>query len=133
MDAKDQKIALLEEQIEALQFANDELQSAICDVEALDGFPPLTSSYVTILSLLARHGARTNAQIYAALYAGRISPPEPRIVKVWITKLRRAVEGSGIEIITRWGVGYELEAKSRERVLEAMRAFKARQSGEQAA
>lgn len=133
MDVKDQKIAQLEEQIELLKHVNEELRTAVGRNTGFDGLPRMTRIEATILALLARHGVRTHQQIYAALYAGRLDPPDDDITKVHVHKLRARLEGTGIEIITRLGNGYELEATSREMVLMAMRAYDVRQQREHVA
>lgn len=135
MDAKDLKIAQLEEKLEELRFVNSELRAAIEPAGGLDGFPRLTKPQMKILMLLARHGRRTHAQLYSALFADRNDPPLDRIIYTHICHLRRRLRdaGLGVEIVGHFSEGYELAPASREFVLAAERAFIARQSRERAA
>lgn len=80
-------------------FADDPLPACL---------PHLTPNEESALRvLLRRRGLVTKEAIYNALYGHRDGPDE-KLVDVWVHKLRRKLEGTGYEIITSWGRGYEL-------------------------
>lgn len=83
-----------------------------------DEFPllGLTRTQSRILSLLARRELLQERTIFAVLYESRpdCDKPKPDIIKVFICKLRRKLAAHELSIRTRWGVGYYLDAATRE-------------------
>lgn len=78
------------------------------DVEA-----HLSATQRTILKILADRMGKSISKdrIYAMLYAARISSrehPDPKIVDVFICKIRERLKGSPWSIKTHWGEGYSL-------------------------
>ena len=62
-------------------------------------------------------------QIMDALYGDDPEPPASNMPSVWIHKLRRKLETTGVDILVVWGRGYQLTPAAREllrpRVAEA--------------
>lgn len=54
----------------------------------------------------------TRESCMAVLYGHMVAPPDPKIIDVWLCKLRRKLAGQGVEIVTHWGVGWSLAQKS---------------------
>lgn len=74
----------------------------------------LTSREREVMALLMRREMVTRAQIHTLLYGDRSDGgPDPKIIDVFICKIRRKLQGTSIEIETMWGVGYKLTAASR--------------------
>lgn len=59
----------------------------------------------------AKGGYVSTEQLLVTLY-GLEPDVEPKIVDVWICKLRKKLAGTGIEIRTSWGVGFGLSPES---------------------
>lgn len=76
------------------------------------GVAKMTRNEVLLISALARRGKMTKSALYDALYSLRHADeqPEPKIVDVFICKLRKKLGRHGISIRTVWGHGYELTA-----------------------
>lgn len=107
---KDLRISALEQRIDLLQEQVAQLQKALggetpCPVEW-----KLTASEARVFGVLIRREVATKDAIMAALYRDRGSAePTPKIVDVFICKMRRKLKPHGITISTRWGMGYSLE------------------------
>lgn len=123
MNTKDRKIAELEEDVAKLRYELDELRSAVKPAAGFAGFPHLSKAETALLTLLARYGQRTHAQLYSALYFEAAEVPEPQIVKVHIHRLRTKLAPFGVKIHCVWGVGYELPPQSLSIVRNSMVAF----------
>lgn len=69
------------------------------------------------------HDGRSKDQIMHALYADRMTDetPEPKIVDVYICKLRAKLGRYDLTIETLWGRGYQLSLKTKD-LLRAMAA-----------
>lgn len=74
----------------------------------------LTSSEARVFSHLTTRDVATKASIMAALYSDKIDGEdvEPKIVDVFVCKLRRKVAKFGVEIATVWGQGYSLHDRA---------------------
>ena len=102
--------------LEAVEDENDLLRERVKQLEEVLGFrflPPaiwgLTGSEAAVVGcLLARDLATKEALHLATQRSGADEPSEPKIVDVYICKVRKKLRRFGIEITTRWGVGYEL-------------------------
>jgi two-component system cell cycle response regulator CtrA len=69
----------------------------------------LTASEAKVFAHLTTRDICTKQSIMYALYTGRIDEdPEPKIVDVFICKIRKKVEKYGVQIETVWGQGYSL-------------------------
>lgn len=56
----------------------------------------------------------TKERLHSAIYAMRVTDaevPEPKIIDVFICKIRRKISGSPWEIKTNWGFGYVLQKR----------------------
>lgn len=73
------------------------------------GVAKLTVHEAKMVALLVRVGRASKDRIYAELYADDYDhAPEPKIVDVFLCKVRRKLTPEGIEIGTVWGYGYEM-------------------------
>jgi two-component system cell cycle response regulator CtrA len=75
----------------------------------------LTSSEGTILALLMARSLVTKDAMLAALYhnSGK-EEAESKIADVFICKLRKKLKPFGIQIVTRWGNGWEMPVASKQ-------------------
>lgn len=105
------QVETLREQIRNLKIPSDDLWTYIRAFK-------LTHMEARFLAVLVQHGSRTKEQIYHACYGQRIDKdqPEPKIIDVFVCKLRAKLKPHGVEILTRWGYGYELSTEGREKV-----------------
>ncbi|MBD9372094.1 helix-turn-helix domain-containing protein [Rhizobium sp. ARZ01] len=92
-----------------------QLESALCPdsvrvpVEWL-----LTSSEAKVFAHLASRDFCTRESILLSMYSDRVDEaPEPKIVDVFICKLRRKVKPFGVAIDTIWGRGWSLQDRNR--------------------
>jgi DNA-binding response OmpR family regulator len=103
---KDAIIAGLQEQVELLQAANDNLRDAL--VEPLT--PPPEIGLTKALRYVAGHilarKLATRSSVMDGLYINNADPPESNIVDVYISKLRKKLKPYGIEIKNDWGNGW---------------------------
>lgn len=75
--------------------------------------PKLTPSEQRVLTCLVGNTVATRDAILDALYAGRPSEPEPKIIDVFVCRLRQKLKPLGVSILTVWGRGYQLSDDSR--------------------
>ncbi|GLQ09210.1 hypothetical protein GCM10007913_11420 [Devosia yakushimensis] len=81
----------------------------------------LTGKEMRVFSHLASRDMGTKASIMAALYSDRIDEePNPKIVDVFVCKLRAKLKPYNVHIRTIWGTGYALD--DREQFLMAVPA-----------
>ncbi len=70
----------------------------------------LTRSEVTMFQTLVTLELATKDAMLTALYSDRAGDePEPRIVDVYLCKMRKKLRTFGVEIRTLWGRGYCLD------------------------
>lgn len=50
----------------------------------------------------------TRESCMAVMYGHMLAQPDPKIIDVWLCKLRRKLAQQGVEIVTHWGVGWSL-------------------------
>lgn len=118
---------LSRERIAALEAELAEAQEEIRQLRALvlqqDGWRApleldLTATQEAILAALVTGGLRSKETLHAATRGpGREVETEIKIVDVQICHIRRKLKPYGLVITTVWGRGYELQAESRERLL----------------
>lgn len=53
----------------------------------------------------------TRESCMAVMYSHMLSQPDPKIIDVWLCKLRRKLARQGIEIVNHWGVGWSIAQK----------------------
>lgn len=107
----------------ALQATIVRLEDQIAVLERAMGFevlPPiewgLTMNEARLFGALMERELLTKDAAMAALYRDRgADEPEMKIVDVFICKLRKKVRPFGLEIGTRWGVGYHMTAEMKAR------------------
>jgi two-component system cell cycle response regulator CtrA len=58
----------------------------------------------------------TKGQAFDLLYGMHRSPPEPKILDVFICKIRKKLEPTGLHITTVWGRGWYLEPGERSKL-----------------
>lgn len=76
----------------------------------LAGIARLTPNESKIAGFLAARGRVSKAQLFHHLFGHRLADdqPEPKIIDVFICKVRAKLKPHGIEIKTIWGSGYEM-------------------------
>jgi two-component system, cell cycle response regulator CtrA len=107
--------------LEALAAEIERLRDRIDELEALLGMsllPPLewrlTASQARVLGVIHARPYASKDAIMAALYRdGARDEAEIKIVDVMVCHIRRKLKPFGIEIITRWGEGFEMPAASK--------------------
>lgn len=105
----------------ALMTVNRRLEDRIQQLEEALGvlvLPPLewglTKNEGRLIGVLLERELVTKDTAMAALYRDRgESEPEVKIVDVFICKARKKLRPFGIQIDTRWGVGYSMSAASK--------------------
>jgi DNA-binding winged helix-turn-helix (wHTH) protein len=70
--------------------------------------------------------AITKQMFLSYLYSNSVDAPEPKIVDVFMCKVRKKLKDQGYDVITEWGRGYMLSAESHAKVSQIREA--ARQS-----
>ncbi|MBS9720197.1 winged helix-turn-helix transcriptional regulator [Tianweitania sp. BSSL-BM11] len=97
----------LEGQIEALRIANADERTFDRLQRAFD----LSPFQARTLAVLADGKQRTKNAILNGVYWDQSVDhwPEPKIIDVYVCKLRKKLDGSGIGIVTAWGAGYRLD------------------------
>lgn len=104
----------LRDRCETLEEENRQLRETLAPIRVFPKEWKLRPAHHRILScfLQSPNGVRTDAQLRAV--ACHSDAECPSIIKMQISYLRKLVKPHGVEIKTRWGVGYELPAASRE-------------------
>lgn len=108
----------------ALQAVVDRLECRIEILEAAMGMgflPPiewgLTSSEARVFGALLERELVTIDVAMAVLYRDNAAEEaEEKILDVFICKIRKKLKPFGIEILTRWGVGYQLSGETKKAV-----------------
>lgn len=106
----------LEEENGRLLARIDVLERALAECEPLPLEWGLTPSEAAVFGVLVNRSMATKESVSAALYRdlGR-DEPDPKIVDVFICKIRKKVAPYGIDIHTVWGQGYRLDQSARDR------------------
>lgn len=109
LDVVEQENGMLREQIRRLELA-------LVDTEPLPFEWGLTGQESAVFGVLVNRPLATKDAVMAALYRsiGR-DEAEPKIVDVFICKMRKKLKPFGIEIRTIWGQGYALPETLRHR------------------
>jgi two-component system cell cycle response regulator CtrA len=115
--------------LEALQSEVGRLRERIAVLEGALGFDSpapvelrLTPHEALLFNVLTKREMVTKSTALSALYSdfGK-DEAEPKIVDVFICKLRKKVRPFGIEVETVWGQGYRMSAESKA-IVQQMRA-----------
>ena len=94
------------------------LERALLETRPLPLEWGLTGSEARVFGALVTREIATKDTIMYALYGDRLDADasvEPKIVDVFVHKLRRKLKPFGVIIQTCWAVGYALDAESRRR------------------
>jgi hypothetical protein len=77
-----------------------------------------------MFGMLYRRDFVTRDGLYTVMYEDRpeCDWPEEKVLDVHLFKLRKAIQGSGIEIVTKWGAGWSMPAASKALVKEKLEA-----------
>ncbi|WP_026784230.1 helix-turn-helix domain-containing protein [Pleomorphomonas koreensis] len=113
-----------------LREENDRLREQIAFLEralGLEFMPPvewrLTPSEARVFGALCTRELMTRDVAMAVLYRDLAKEEAyEKIVDVYICKMRKKLRPFGIEILNRWGVGYELTPESRAIIAERLEA-----------
>jgi hypothetical protein len=68
-----------------------------------------TGTETKLLIFLSDGRVHSKDSIFNALYFDPDESAEPKIIDVFVCKMRKKLAGSGIAIITHWGIGYQIE------------------------
>lgn len=111
-------IAQLQALIERLEAENDALRRALQPVRALPRWLGLSPTEEAIVSLLMTRDRVSYAQIYDVLYVGKenYGDVNPKIMNVWICKIRKKLKPHAIDIETMWSIGLSMPVASRDRL-----------------
>lgn len=109
----------------ALIKAGNLMMDLSCNLISIDGkFVPLTQKEYQIVNLLCmRKGAVLSKESFISHIYGGIDEPDSKIIDVFVCKLRRKLEKSGLKnarIDTVWGQGYVLRDEDEENEAEAI-------------
>lgn len=112
--------------IAALEKENQRLRDQIAVLEETNGAADLpryvrlglTATEALLFALLVKRGEASIDQIMATLYSGRSGDePGPKIIQVWISRIRKKLRPHGIRIWSRYRFGvYWLDAEARAKV-----------------
>lgn len=114
----------IEAENDKLRLQNEELQYRVCELQEAVGTRfdvpmcfPLTRRETELFGVLMQRELATKEMILTALYGG-MDEPCLKIVDVFVCKMRKKLNGFGIEISTLWGRGYYLSKEMKARVRE---------------
>lgn len=103
---------------QALKDQIDVLKDALAAQMVLPFEWGLTFSESAVFRVLLKRDLATKDSIMAALYSDRVNPPDVKIIDQFLCKMRRKLKRHGVEIQTRWGEGWSLDAETRARFTE---------------
>lgn len=106
------EITNLRAQVSDLKFQMREMSEKKIDASwSLKSAFGLTRQEATILAGLIEHGRMSKPGLYHLCYGSRADEdqPDPKIIDVFVCKLRAKLEPFGIEVDTVWGFGYEMK------------------------
>lgn len=125
---------LRDKYVETLEAENAALRARVSDLETKYGFYNkvpllfgLTASEAKVFSMLTERDMANRSQLMNAIMVGRGADeePEPKIVDVYICKIRKKLKPFGVEITSVWGRGYRLEVTAKEKVAAYLNAVEA--------
>lgn len=115
-------VTILAEKCDLLLAENDMLRERVRQLEAVltNGYERLpigglTCTEAAVLAVIAAaDGGAPKERILEAIYAWRSDRevPQPKILDVYVCKMRRKLAPLGVEIETVWGWGYRLPSES---------------------
>jgi hypothetical protein len=92
-------------------------------IDTYTGIAKMTRKEAAVVAAIARYGRATKPAIYHALYGGLGDDDqrEPKIVDVFVCKVRKKLLPFGISIGTIWGTGYSMAPADVEALQELAR------------
>lgn len=109
----DEMVEMLRDRIALLEERVRQLENALAPVWNAPVEWRLTSSESRVFSHLMTRDVATKDSIMAPLYSDQLKDEvEPKIVDVFVCKLRKKLRPFGIQINTVWGQGYGLADRS---------------------
>jgi DNA-binding response OmpR family regulator len=127
MDEKDKVISQLRVRVSELEMHVEELKFHINEIETgatnyADWPFRLTLGENTLLGffMAKKDTVITRLQAFQFLYGLRHEDkqPDPKILDVWLVKLRRKLKPYGVAFETIWGVGWRLPLSSYSRLIQ---------------
>jgi two-component system cell cycle response regulator CtrA len=125
-------MADLQARIDVLQDEIADLKERVARLEEALGMThdvplglALTPAEARVLGILMKRDVAKKDMIMIALYDGRHAEkdiPEPKIVDVFVCKMRAKLKRYGLEIKTVWGIGYSMTNGSKDMVREMLKA-----------
>lgn len=123
--------AIRERYIAALEDENETLRERVRQLETLLGSRQtiplifgLTAHEERLIGMLLvrEHMSRTQLleSMYGHLPAG--DEPGPKIIDVWVCKMRQKLKPFGIKVQTKWGSGYYLDKEGKARLQKYLEA-----------
>lgn len=117
-------MTLRDDYVAAIEAENDTLRERVRQLEALLGVSfdaplslGLSPREAAVLGVLMAREMATKDHIMAALYRDFArDEPDPKIVDVFVCKLRAKIKRWRIEISTHWGRGYYMTQEAKARV-----------------
>ncbi len=109
LEVVEQENLLLRERISALE-------AILMECERLPVEWALTQQEARVFGVLVNRELATKDAVMAALYSdrpGEEGEVEPKIVDVFVCKIRKKLKPFGLTIQTVWGQGYALDAATR--------------------
>jgi len=110
------RIALLERENDELREHVRRLEDALIGTFETPFEWGLTAAERIVFGVLVNREVASKDAMMAALYRSMgKDEPDPKIVDVFVCKLRRKVKPYGITIRTHWGTGWQLDDTTRRR------------------
>lgn len=93
----------------------DKKSEGVADFHGVAG---LTRKEATVVNALLVHGRLSRERIYHECYGGfdASDMPEPKIVDVFICKIRKKLAPHNVSIQNMWGFGFEMTGDNKERM-----------------
>ena len=104
---------LLKDENERLRAEIDEFKRQLAHEYSAPREWMLTALEERIVGLLVKSESCSKDMLFNGLYGDRLDQPDPKIVDVFICKIRKKLAPFEIEIETLWGRGYRLSDRSR--------------------
>lgn len=109
--------ARLRDENETLREENQQLRDVLRPEIKVPTAWKLTGSEATILGVMVKRELATRTAIIAALYSDRADDaPDPKIIDVFVCRLRRKLKADGAVITSHAGQGYSLSPEWRQRL-----------------
>lgn len=80
----------------------------------------ITRNMGSLLAMLLKREVVTREGALLAIYSGQPNSwdkePDPKIVDVFVCKLRKILKGYGIKLCCKWGLGYFMDAENKDKL-----------------